>query len=937
MSVELDHWLTKHRDNLLARWASDLAPTSSLTNSVSLLEPQVSPGNTPDPGSADGPEDGQHEAMRNTLTHLYDGVIQAARGNLSDLDSYLDTIIETNGQQNVKLHDLIAMSLHLRRLAWDVVEQDVAEQGFADTAVQPAQVFGLMKELDTLLEHTTQAIARSWEQKTESEIQERISQAEFIAESMSAAIEQADRTALQLSSLNEVSQRFASSLEHFDQLIEQSGSTILDLLGIEHVAIWLPLGKDIPELYAVQTWGKEAAPIKNMRLELDKADDIIVRAYANSTLVFDPTPDPAKQGAWLQEGFGALAMPMLVKERATGVVVMQDSNPAEQLSRSQQNLATGIINQSAIALENARLYAHIRRFNTELEQLVSQRTAELQAEKDRLATIHEISTEISSTLDLDALLNTSLEALARITQVEFGSIMLVETDTGHLVNRAVLGKDIVNTFTRFPIGSGVAGWVAQHKTPALIPNVHQDERWVPLPASEDAPTSKHEGSMVAVPLIAHNEILGVLILSHSQPGYFNDDHLRLLTASAGAIAIGINNANMYTAIFEEMERSSDLLQRQNMEASKMESILQSLSDGVVVCDTYGDILSVNPAAGRLLQRNIEEWFLGGTTRLHDVLRHLLDQNPEKLPLDDLLTNPYSSNDEPRVFESTVEIDMRVLSLTLGPVLKVDGELIGALLLMHDITREVEADRLKTEFIGTMSHELRTPMTAIKGFTQLLAMGGLGPVNDTQREFLQTIQSNAERMISIINDVLDITKIETGSIDLEMRPIHLAETLSGVMSEVKTMLEARQHVLTMNIPPGLPLVRADASRLHQILYNMVSNAIKYTPLSGNITIEAHEAVLEHLPDEVRDRVPQDRRYVQMNIKDTGVGIAPNEIDLIFERFYRTENPLKVEAGGTGLGLSLVKPLIELLGGRIWVESVLKEGSTFSFILPTPAEL
>jgi signal transduction histidine kinase len=374
-----------------------------------------------------------------------------------------------------------------------------------------------------------------------------------------------------------------------------------------------------------------------------------------------------------------------------------------------------------------------------------------------------------------------------------------------------------------------------------------------------------------------------------------------------------------------------------MEASKMESILQSLSDGVVVCDTYGDILSVNPAAGRLLQRNIEEWFLGGTTRLHDVLRHLLDQNTEKLPLDDLLTNPYGSNDEPRVFESTVEIDMRVLSLTLGPVLKVDGELIGALLLMHDVTREVEADRLKTEFIGTMSHELRTPMTAIKGFTQLLGMGGLGPVNDTQREFLQTIQSNAERMISIINDVLDITKIETGSIDLEMRPIHLAETLSGVMSEVKTMLEARQHVLTMNIPPGLPLVRADATRLHQILYNMVSNAIKYTPVGGNIAVEAHEAVLEHLPDQVRDRVPQDRRYVQMNIKDTGVGIAPNEVDLIFERFYRTENPLKVEAGGTGLGLSLVKPLIELLGGRIWVESVLKEGSTFSFILPTPVEL
>jgi signal transduction histidine kinase len=188
------------------------------------------------------------------------------------------------------------------------------------------------------------------------------------------------------------------------------------------------------------------------------------------------------------------------------------------------------------------------------------------------------------------------------------------------------------------------------------------------------------------------------------------------------------------------------------------------------------------------------------------------------------------------------------------------------------------------------------------------------------------------MIALINDVLDITKIESGSVDLEWRSLHLAEALSGVMAEVQGAISDRGHELTISIPPGLPLVRADAHRLHQILYNVLSNAIKYTPRDGKLWVEAQEADVSAMPETVRDSLITDRRYVQMTVRDTGVGIAPDDVPRIFDRFYRTENPLKIEAGGTGLGLSLVKPLVELLGGRIWVTSILGEGSTFCFILP-----
>lgn len=284
-------------------------------------------------------------------------------------------------------------------------------------------------------------------------------------------------------------------------------------------------------LYVAQTWGQDTHSIIGMGIG-DCTQDIVVRAHTEARIIYEPAPDPACQGAWYQAGCVVLALPLLVNERSTGVITLQDPQPAVSLSRSQHDLARGIANQTAIALENARLYARIRRFNNALEQLVAERTHELLAEKDRLRTLYEITKEVGSTLDLDALLNMSLTALARITCAEFGSVMLVEQDTDHLVSRASLGNT-ESVFTRFPIGVGIAGWVAEHKEPVLIPDVKADPRWMALPSDEHR--GKRKGSMVAVPLMAQNEVLGVLTLSHQQTGYFNEDHLRLMNASAGAL------------------------------------------------------------------------------------------------------------------------------------------------------------------------------------------------------------------------------------------------------------------------------------------------------------------------------------------------------------------------------------------------------------------
>jgi PAS domain S-box-containing protein len=899
MRNDLTTWLSAHRIDLIAQWA-DL-----------ISEPVSTPmiGDTSD-------DEGVIATLSGTtvsVEQLYDVLVLAAGGDYGALDERIHTISHSDDIRDQALNERLSRAFEFRRTIRTLLRHQVSD---------PTRALEMIDEIDVLFEYMIGTLADGWAAHNAEALRER----EFIAESLDAASASADQRALQLKALNDISQRLSASLEH-NQLLDLVATSLHRLTDVVHIAVWLPPANGADVLVAAYTCGEDADLTLGLIISRAEVKDLTVRAFCTGRIQFEIAPDGAHQGAWYRAGCGVLALPMLLHDQAIGVVTLQDPNPVEQL-RFQQDLAQGVISQAAIAFQNANLYAEVRSLNVELEHRVAERTRELQDEKDRLATINEISAEVSSTLDLNTLLNTSLTVLASISQAEHASIMLIEQDDSSLlVTRAVYGvPPSPGNYIRFPLGSGIAGWVAQQKKGALVSDVSVDERWVSIPGGS---LRKRQGSMIAVPLLMQGEVLGVISISHREPGFFQEGHLRLLSACAGPIAIGINNANLFQMISAEAERRYELLDRQQTEASQIEAILQNLSDGVIVCDLYGSVLMSNQAAGSVLGRNIEDLLLWN---LHDIITRYLGPRSTDMPLAELLVRPLDSNEQRRIFISTAKVGPRMVSMTMGPVLKEDGQMLGALLVVRDITREIEADRLKTEFIGTMSHELRTPMTAIKGFTQLLAMGSLGPLNDTQREFVGTIHSNTERMIALINDVLDITKIESGSVDLEWRSLHMAEALSGVMSELQSTIKARGHNLTISIPPGLPLVRADAHRLHQILFNLLSNAVKYTPKGGKIWIEAHEAALAEIPDHMRVSITPNKRYAQMNIRDTGVGIDREDIVHIFDRFYRTENPLKIEAGGTGLGLSLVKPLVELLGGRIWVESTVGEGSTFSFILP-----
>ncbi len=896
MHTSLTTWLEDQRPTLLPRWAALLAETTSAGSSIIT-------------------DAAARQAADHVAVALYTAALSATEADNEALKQQLQTLGDGSDSDLPSILDLVCK-----------LGRTVRMQLYTSVHTGTASL-ALLEALDDRLNLMTSSVAEAWSAHNQALIYER----EFITEQLVRAYDAADRHTLQLQSLNVISQQLSATLE-VDQLFDRLINNLQQLTGVAHLAIWQPLrpGEAAAEQLVLR-YAQGSATVTMIGMQLDPAHptDLVARAYRSAGIQFEMHPDPARHGPWLQPDCGALVLPMHFDEQTLAIVVLQDPDPASQL-RMQQDLAWGVVSQSAIAMRNARLYAEVRALNADLEARVIARTRELQEEKDRLATINQIATEVSSTLDLDLLLNTSLQLICAISQPEHASIMLVDPDGSNLlITRAVLGVPPITNpknYLRFPLGSGIAGWVAQHRTAVLIDDIASDERWVAGPGLS---ARKRQGAMVAVPLIAQGEVIGVLSISHTQTGYFHEGHLRMLSACAGAIAIGINNANLFQIVSAEAVRRSELIERQQQEASQIQAILQSLSDGVLVCDPLGNVLVTNPAAAMMLDRSVEELLLAN---VHELIVRYLGLRKDDLPLTDLLQRPQGRDGHLRQFRSILKLGPRTLNLSLGPVLKEDGTTLGALLLLHDISREIEVDRLKTEFIGTMSHELRTPMTAIKGFTQLLGMGGLGLLNETQREFVQRIDHNTEHMIELINNVLDITKLESGSVELEWRPLHMAEALSGVMIELKDQLSEHGHNLTITLPPGLPLVRADARRLHQVLYHLLLNAIKYTPAGGQIWIEAFETSQASLPEELHDSLVPGRRYTQLNIRDTGVGIAEHDLPRIFERFYRGDNPLKIEAGGAGLGLALVRPLIELLGGYIWVRSTPAEHTSFSFILP-----
>jgi signal transduction histidine kinase len=243
---------------------------------------------------------------------------------------------------------------------------------------------------------------------------------------------------------------------------------------------------------------------------------------------------------------------------------------------------------------------------------------------------------------------------------------------------------------------------------------------------------------------------------------------------------------------------------------------------------------------------------------------------------------------------------------------------------EDVVRS-EEQRAKDRFIASISQELRTPMTSITGYTDLLLGESVGALADMQRKFLQRIKANTQRIGSMLNDLIGVSTIDAGQLKLQIETLDMAEVIEDTIIRARAQLEEKEILLELDVDENLPLVKADADYAHQIMTNLLSNACKCSPVGGRISIGATAYDKRELGELATG-------YLLVSITDSGGGIAPEDQSRVFDRFYQAERPLIAGLGETGVGLSIVKALVDAHGGRIWVETEMGVGSTFNYILP-----
>ena len=611
-----------------------------------------------------------------------------------------------------------------------------------------------------------------------------------------------------------------------------------------------------------------------------------------------------------------LAVPMTVSGRTVGMLSAQSYQPNVYTEDDLQILST-LANQAAVAIQNGRLFNETQRLAREFEQRVIERTAQLQREQQNTETLLRILTEVSASLDLDRALNRTLALLNDAIGAEQGTIMLLNAEDNLLHYRAGYGylTDKVSgegRGFRLKIGEGLAGWVVERREPALVNDLLTDPRWVQTGA-----TSHEHRSALVMPLLVAEDVIGVLMVFHRQPGYFSGELLSLVKAIAGQVAVAINNAHLYELIRDQAERLGSMLRREQEDASRSQAILEAVADGVLVTGANNRISFLNRSAAQIL--DLEPGQVIGQSL--DVFGGLFGKSAGSWMETIRNWSDGVASHETGTFAERLDLENgRIVLVHLAPVV-LQSDFLGTVSIFRDITHEVEVDRLKSEFVATVSHELRTPMTSIRGYVDVLLMGAAGAVNENQEHFLNIIKSNTERLNILVNDLLDVSRIESGRVTLSPQALDLREIAEDVIGDVlrRSQEENKPVALSLEAPKKLPHVYGDIERVRQILGNLVDNAYHYTPENGTIIVQIH---------------PNGGKEVQVDVKDNGIGIPLEDQARVFERFYRGEHPLVLSTPGTGLGLSIVKQIVEMHKGRIWMKSsgVPGDGSTFSFTLP-----
>lgn len=603
------------------------------------------------------------------------------------------------------------------------------------------------------------------------------------------------------------------------------------------------------------------------------------------------------------------------------------SNLRQALTLLTEQIAPWGDKQINLTIEMARM---------QLEALESEQASG--DEQKRLVALYQVSQALGSSLDLTEVLNQVMDAMIRLSGAERGFLMLLDETTGQLDVRVArnFGRETLAP-REVEVSRTITREVADSGRPVITTNAQSDPRF----ADTDSVIQFALRSIMAAPLRARGKTVGVVYLDHkARTALFGDHDLELLTAFGSQAAVTIENARLYTL-------TDEALRRRVAELQTMQTIDRELNTGLDF--------------ERVMQITVD-WAVRGTEAAAGWIG-LKESGPAGNQVRVVASSAAAAGDEPVVAGSwTFSADTPILRpvLTAGQRLRLAASASGAARLVVPVLRESrpialigverpaadfsaeaeaflarladhaavaienvrlyeaihQANKAKSQFVSAVSHELKIPMTSIKGFADILRREMAGPVNQSQAEMLDTIRTNVDRMAVLVSDLSDISRIETGRLKLEIGPVPVAPAIEETLVGLRPSIEAKGQRLTVSVPPGLPPVSADKTRLLQALANLVNNAHKYTPPGGALSIT----------------VTQDGVLASFAIADTGVGISPADQARLFTQFFRSDDPAVREQAGWGLGLNITQQLIELQGGTINVQSELGKGSRFKFTVP-----
>jgi PAS domain S-box-containing protein len=719
-------------------------------------------------------------------------------------------------------------------------------------------------------------------------------------------------------------------------LCEILGSTSVEIYSLDEVTNHITV---VAEYATSET--PEREPRSNQSLtysltDLPTASEALVQLRPWQLQADDIQVD-AQELAWL-ETRGAQAMlllPMVVRGRVLGCAAVWESHSLRRFTEGEIVLGQMLIHPATVAAENARLFAQTQKSARQMQAL------------------YETSSALSSSLEEDSLMYTILESVYRNLGCEYVLIATVDDEAGNIgIRHGIWHWE----FDAFPEWTQMSQYPLDH--PDILADVCRTGRteiineWDERFNRDVWDRFGHERLVrIFMPIKVRDRITGVIEVGcdKSKKKYVAEDEVQMLTALADQAGVALENAHLFEETRRRM-RELQMLHDVSLAAAaglRLEDTLQAAAAALAtdLVDSRVMLMLVDPQSNTLRV----EGSVGYSSDMIDGLRIPVGEgitgwvarHGKSVLVPDVRLDSRCVEADPDV-RSEICVPLITGSAVIG-VLSIESSRLNAF-TRHDerllstlasnlaglveracLFEEVEEanvrlqelDRLKSQFLANMSHELRTPLNSIIGFSDVLLDGVVGEITPKQRECVQDILFSGEHLLALINDLLDFSKIEAGRMTLEPANFDVADSLAEVQATIRPMIDKKSQVLTIELADDLPPLYADRFRIKQVLINLLSNAHKFTPAGGHITVSCRLA---------------DPTTVLFSVTDTGIGIKPEDQEIIFEEFRQADGSATREIQGTGLGLAISRRLVEMHGGRIWVESEYGHGATLLFLLP-----